>query len=262
MSFSYNIPNLINTLKLSQSRGVLRNVTNILTTNNSEEYAESLKNLTEEFFLKPIEDLTEIDEFIMAGGSFNLPVFAPLIIEVPKKDLLKSTEKTKLGEHLKNSNFLTELFGAAAGFRLDGVAISISRSKNIVSTAIQGRDYTVKEFISNGDHEISVEGVLASNGNGYPTAQVVQLRKILDSNTSLKVVNALLQKIGIFEMVVTSYEFPSNDGLKNIQPFSFSALSEQPLEIRKAIHKSSNEKIKESISNTGKSVAINIASHI
>lgn len=82
---------------------------------------------------------------------------------------------------------------------------------------------------------------------------MVQLRKIFDSNKSLKVVNAVLQKMGIFEMVVTNYEFPSNEGLKNIQPFSFSALSEQPLEIKKKGHDKSLNKI-------GESIAIDIAS--
>ncbi|MEM6830767.1 MAG: DUF6046 domain-containing protein [Bacteroidota bacterium] len=233
MSFSYNLPNLINSLKLGQSRSVVRNVTNVLTANDDATYKESLKNLTEEYFFEPLKDITEVDEFIMAGGSFSLPVFAPLIIEVPREQLLSRAEGTRLGEILEDSDRLTELLGAALGFRMDGVSISVSRSKNIVATAIPGRDYTIKEFISKGDHEISVEGILASSGKGYPAAQVVQLRKILDSNTSLKVVNALLQRMGIFELVVTSYEFPSNEGLKNIQPFSFSAISEQPLEVRK-----------------------------
>ena len=109
-----------------------------------------------------------------------------------------------MGNQLDNNDFLTELLGTAAGFRLDGVSISVSRSKNIVTTAVQGREYTVKEFISNGDHEISVNGVLATHGRGYPAAQVVQLRKIFDSNISLKVVNALLQKMGIFGIIWTS----------------------------------------------------------
>ncbi|WP_075341771.1 DUF6046 domain-containing protein [Tenacibaculum agarivorans] len=247
MSFSYNIPNLLNSLKLQQSRGLLRNVANVLTASDANTYNDSLKNLTEEYFFQPLKDYTEVDEFIMAGGSFNLPVFAPLIIELPQAELLEKTRGTKLGEELKSNSFLTELSSALIGFRLDGVAISVSRSKNIVTTAIQGRNHTVKEFISNGDHEITVEGVLATNGKGYPTAQVVQLRRIFDSNKSLKVINVLLQKMGIFELVITNYDFPSNDGLKNIQPFSFSALSEQPLEIKKKINEESLKDIKETI---------------
>ncbi|MBP2833509.1 hypothetical protein J8281_15040 [Aquimarina sp. U1-2] len=207
--------------------------------------------MTEEFFLEPIKDLTEIDEFFMSGGSFSLPVFAPLIIEIPRDEILniKGLRGTSNLES-DDERFITELAGAAFGFRIDGVSIAVSRSKNIVTTAVQGRNYTVKEFISNGDHTITVNGVLASQGRGYPTNQVVQLRNILDSNRSLKVTNALLQRMGILELVVTDYEFPSNEGLKNIQPFSFNALSEQPLEIKKQQAekslKSTLENIKES----------------
>jgi hypothetical protein len=210
---------------------MVRNVTNILTTTNEGEYLDSLRNLTEEYFLESVKELTEVDEFIMAGGTFNLPVFAPLVIEIPEGDVVDIKVQGK-GVFEKNA-FVTELFGATFGFRLDGVALNVQRSKNIVTTAIQGRDYTVKEFISNGDHEITVNGVLATHGKGYPTAQVVQLRRILDANYALKVIHPVLRKLGVFELVVTNYDFPSNNGMKNIQPFSFNALSEVPLEIKK-----------------------------
>jgi len=259
MSFSYNIPNLLGALRLRNSRSIVRNVTNILTTTDKDNYYDSLRNLTEEYFLEPIKDLTEIDEFVMAGGTFNLPVFAPLVIEIPKDDLIKPIDGAKEGARKKNflfkeDSFVADLFGAAFGFRLDGVALSVGRSKNIVTTAIQGRDYTVKEFISNGDHNITVNGVLATHGKGYPTGQVVQLRKILDSNKTLKVIHPVLRKIGVFEIAVTNYEFPSNNGMKNIQPFSFSALSEVPLEIKK-------RKQDFSIDAIGKSTAREIASN-
>ena len=229
MSFSYNIPNLINALRLGQSRSIVRNVTNILTSSNEQDIYDSLRNLTEEYFLEPLKDITDVDEFVTAGGTFSLPVFAPLVIELPKENILSLDTE---GENFFQENpFITELFGATFGFRMDGVALTTSRSKNIVTTAIQGRDYTVKEFISNGDHAITVNGVLATHGKGYPTAQVVQLRKILDSNQTLKVIHPVLRKLGVFEIAVTNYEFPSNNGMKNIQPFTFSALSEVPLEI-------------------------------
>ncbi|GAA4271630.1 DUF6046 domain-containing protein [Aquimarina gracilis] len=250
MSFTYNIPNLINSLKLSQKRSVVRNVSNILTSTNIGDYTSSLRSLTEEYFFEPLKDLTEVDEFLMAGGSFNLPVFAPLVIELTKEDIVGGL-KGAAGEVATGETSLGGgLLGAALGFRIDGVSISVSRSKNIVTTAVNGRDYTVKEFISNGDHEISVNGILASTGNGYPVGQVVQLRKILEKNTTLKVINALLQRMGIFEIVVTSYEFPSNDGIKNIQPFTFTAISEIPLEVE------------EGLGGQAKNIAKNIASRI
>lgn len=254
MSFNYNIPNLLNSLNLSRSRGVVRNVTNIISSSSKDDYLDGIRNLTEEYFFEPLKDLTEIDEFIMAGGSFSLPVFAPLVIEIPEEKVINAGSKLGISsDFFSNNEFVTELAGAAFGFRLDGVSISVSRSKNIVTTAIQGRDYTVKEFISNGDHSISINGVLATSGKGYPTAQVVQLRKILEAEQTLKVTNSIFRKMGIFELVVTNYEFPSNQGMKNIQPFSFNALSEVPLEIKQ-------QKQDFSLKSIGKSTLTDLAS--
>ncbi|MCK8520233.1 DUF6046 domain-containing protein [Aquimarina sp. D1M17] len=254
MSFNYNIPNLLNSLRLSQSRSVVRNVTNILASSSEGDYLDGLRNLTEEYFFEPLKDLTDVDEFIMAGGSFSLPVFAPLVIEIPEDKVINTGSELGINrDFFGNNEFVTELAGAAFGFRLDGVSISVSRSKNIVTTAIQGRDYTVKEFISNGDHSITVNGVLATSGRGYPTARVVQLRKILEAEQTLKVTNPIFRKMGVFEIVVTNYEFPSNQGMKNIQPFSFSALSEVPLEIKQ-------QQQDASLKGIGKSVLKDLAS--
>ncbi len=47
--------------------------------------------------------------------------------------------------------------------QLDTVLINISQSKNIVTTALQGRNGTVKEYISDGDYVIQVSGMITSN---------------------------------------------------------------------------------------------------
>ena len=41
--------------------------------------------------------------------------------------------------------------------------IEISNTRNIVKTEIQGRDGTVKEFINNGDYQISIKGILSND---------------------------------------------------------------------------------------------------
>jgi len=218
-NFSYSIPNLLNSIK---AKSTATSVGNLLNSTSASEYANNLKSLTEDVFFEPLQDLTEIDAFTITGGSFNLPVFAPLIIHFP----------IKIGGKGAALDVAKQALGAASGFKIDGVSLEVSRSKNIVTTAVQGRDYTIKEFISNNDHNITVNGIIASNGTGYPTAEVVVLRKLMEHKGELKITNSVLHKLGIFELVITDFNFPGNDGVKNIQPFSFNAISEVPLEVK------------------------------
>ena len=41
--------------------------------------------------------------------------------------------------------------------------MEISNTRNIVKTDIQGRDGSVKEFINNGDYQISIKGILSND---------------------------------------------------------------------------------------------------
>ena len=156
--------------------------------------------------------ITEFKDFIVdkKGGEFNLPVFAPLVFEPLIKD-----------------DIVLPLM------RLDAVNVAISRSKKIVKTAIEGRDHTVKEHISNGDFSISVDGLIADEGYSkeYPKGKLFLLKQFLNAPYSLRVTHAILNRLGVYEMVIDSYNIPSIDGVKNIQKFSFQATSDEPIEL-------------------------------
>lgn len=119
------------------------------------------------------------------------------------------------------------------GLEIDQVLMSVSQSKNIVTTAIVGRNGTVKEYIADGDYSISIQGALASNkADVYPVTEFANLLEILKAPVSVKVESEFLAQFDIQEIVVTNYDFPQVAGFRDLQYFSISAISDEPIELR------------------------------
>jgi hypothetical protein len=113
---------------------------------------------------------------------------------------------------------------------LESAVISLSRPKNVVVTAVSGRNGTVKEFINAADWEISVQGFLAQKTVGYPFDKVSELNALLEADTVLFVENDVLNNLGIVQIAVTDYKFPKSPFV-NVQVYEFTALSDEPIEI-------------------------------
>jgi hypothetical protein len=154
---------------------------------------------------------SESKDFIIdkTGGEFNLRVFAPLIFEpLVKKDL------------------------SLPSLRIDAVTVNLNRSKNIKKESIEGRDATIKEHISNGDFSISIDGLIANEkGDEYPKEKLFLLKQFLNAPYSLRVTHAILNRFGIYELVIDSYSIPSISSTKNIQKFTASATSDETVEL-------------------------------
>lgn len=144
-----------------------------------------------------------------SGGEFNLRVFAPLIFEpLVQADL------------------------NLPSLRIDAVTVTLNRSKNIKKESIEGRDATIKEHISNGDFSISIDGLIASEGNDdFPKEKLFLLKQFLNAPYTLRVTHAILNRFGIYELVIDSYAIPSISGTKNIQKFTASATSDETVEL-------------------------------
>lgn len=115
-----------------------------------------------------------------------------------------------------------------------GVAlIEINQSKNVITTPIQGRNGSVKEYISDGDYNITIRGVISTvNQDTYPEDEVAELIKFLQVPESIEVGSNVLARFGITDIVITSYNFPQEEAMRNIQRFEIQALSETPFEIK------------------------------
>jgi hypothetical protein len=117
------------------------------------------------------------------------------------------------------------------GVKLTNVLVTITQTKNIVTTAINGRNGTVKEYVSDGDYVISLTGSVVSPDNIYPTAAVRALRELMSVPASLEFSCPFLEQFDITNVVVTDFDFSETAGTRNMQAFTISLLSDEIIEL-------------------------------
>lgn len=94
---------------------------------------------------------------------------------------------------------------------INDVTVNVSLQKEVVKTALVGRAGTIKEYITDGDYQLSMSvGIVATDENGeiidqYPERAIAQLREILEKPEALEVSSAFLDLFGITRMVVTGF---------------------------------------------------------
>jgi Domain of unknown function (DUF6046) len=109
--------------------------------------------------------------------------------------------------------------------------VNVSQVKNVIATPVVGRNGTIKEYVSDGDFVIKIQGVLVSNNSLYPKEAFSDLLELLQTPDVIAVTSWFLQQFGIFNLVVTDYACPQAEGFENVQPFEISALSDAPIEL-------------------------------
>ncbi|MDY3337789.1 DUF6046 domain-containing protein [Riemerella anatipestifer] len=153
-------------------------------------------------------------------------------------------------DKLLNKQWLTSLKIILNGndeFIFNEVVMSVTQERNIVTTPLQGRDGTIKEFISNGDYVITVDaGVMEGQkqvdneddevsfqipGNTYPNAELERLRKILTLPKAIEVHSEFLKIFGITSAVVKSFSLVQETH-SNRQSIQIQMLSDTPYEIK------------------------------
>lgn len=115
--------------------------------------------------------------------------------------------------------------------KIDVALFEVSMSKKIVSTSIQGRDGDIKEYISDGDFSVSIRGVLTAPNNTFPLDDFIALIKVVKAPVALKVNSWWLEKFGIYNLVITGYNFSQRAGRFSEQSFEISAVSDTPIEL-------------------------------
>lgn len=94
---------------------------------------------------------------------------------------------------------------------INDVTVNVSLQKEIVRTALVGRQGTIKEYITDGDYQLTMSvGIVATDDDGriidqYPERAVGQLREVLESPETLEVSSIFLGLFGITHIVVTGF---------------------------------------------------------
>lgn len=205
MAKEFSIPQLIglaNSIHYIPALGVA--VNKLLSAVDKDSYDIALKEATQVAIGYEVNDTYKIDDYGYGKASqlAGLPIYMPVIIEATtpnEEDIV-----------------------------LESGVVEFTRTRNIVTTVVQGRDSSIKEFINNGDWSISVSGIICKKGFGYPKDDVVKLNQFLEKKESLPIVHEVLNAMGIMQVVVTDYSFPKTAFI-NCQQYSFNCLSDTTL---------------------------------
>ena len=116
--------------------------------------------------------------------------------------------------------------------------ITINQEKNIVTTPMQGRDGTIKEYISDGDYAISIDAAVSSysendadTSKAYPISQLEDLIAMLKIKDGLELQSDFLRLFGITNAVIKTYGMVQETH-SNRQSFQIQMLSDTPYEIK------------------------------
>ena len=117
--------------------------------------------------------------------------------------------------------------------------ITLNMEKNIVTTALQGRNGTIKEYISDGDYNISIDAGISTYTLDYkedfdityPIDAVAELKKFLSIPEALEVQSDFLEIFGIKSAVVKSFGL-QQETHSNRQSINIQMLSDEPYEIK------------------------------
>lgn len=107
--------------------------------------------------------------------------------------------------------------------------ITINSDKNVVVTKVQGRDYSRKELVSNGDIKFSVSGQITSGiPDIYPAEEIQKFIKIMQYKGIVKINNQVLDQFGIENILITDFNITPKEGYKSLQNYTFNAIGLQP----------------------------------
>lgn len=114
-------------------------------------------------------------------------------------------------------------------------AIGTNFSKNEVKTSTINESGTIKEWISGGDYQININGLLLGSFvkptpqnplAGKPLEDMKKLKEICEAKTSIKVASQKLLELDISRISIDSYNLPDEISDINIQRFSITGSSD------------------------------------
>lgn len=112
------------------------------------------------------------------------------------------------------------------------ILVSVTFHRNIVKTAIQGRDGTVKEYIGEGDAQITFRGIITGENGQYPSEEVSNLKQMMKAPVAIPVTSRFLQNLDIHSIVFEDRNLEQEEGGYSYQAFSLNAVSEIPIELQ------------------------------
>jgi hypothetical protein len=167
------------------------------------------------------EEDTTFDNDGTIGNMLGMPVFDSITFKNPNNQ----TQTFVNGGEGQGAN--------SSDLVLITALITASKNKNIVVTKIQGRNGTVKEYVSDDDYTISIKGVLVGKyANKRPVDEIKKLEDLCDIPLEIDIVSNFLADLNVLTVVITSHSKTQREGMRNVIDFEIQCLSETPFEIK------------------------------
>lgn len=156
----------------------------------------------------------------------------------------KSNFEQPTNEDLLSTNGGTSRFGSVVvgnvilngnnqNIELQEVLLSVTRQNTIIQTPLQGRDGTVKEYITAEDYNIQLVGsIFTDRQNKYPVKEVKALIELLSTKIPIEIESKFLSMFPtIDKVVVKSFDIKQSDKFINRQEFSCSLISDEEINL-------------------------------
>lgn len=151
-------------------------------------------------------------------------------ITVLENDSYEAGDENGEGTGLLGLPIFQRIYFDDAGdvIELSDALVDVSLPRNIVKTQVNGLNGTVKEFVSNGDYEITIRGFLiGSNPYKAPEKEIRKFRKYFtDKTKALSVTGKIFDLLGIDKIVVENWTLPQLPTYINIRPFELKCVSD------------------------------------
>lgn len=120
--------------------------------------------------------------------------------------------------------------------KFDAVVITVNQTRNIVTTPIQGRNGTVKEYISDGDYDINVTGIITSSyAQRSPKEDIENISELMKLPNEIIIISDFLSLFKIQYAVIHSYKFNQVEGSVNQIQMDMRLISDEPVELKLGI---------------------------
>ena len=115
--------------------------------------------------------------------------------------------------------------------------VTVQSQKNYILTKVNGRDYSRKELISNGDIEFSITGRINSNlPDVYPTNEIRKFIQIMQYKGLVKINSQIVDQYHIDKIFIKDYSLPQKEGYRNIQGYTINCVGSMPTEEVKVLN--------------------------
>lgn len=165
-------------------------------------------------YFDAIDPLSQRDAALNTPSQLGTPIWDRVTFKAVNYTLPDGTERT------------------SPEMTFEAILISVSFPRNIVKTEIVGRNGTIKEYIGEGDAQITFRGIITGANGHYPLEEVGVLMDIIKAPIAIPVVCKYLQNLDIDTIVFEDRSLEQEEGGYSYQTFSLNAISDTPIEVK------------------------------